>query len=58
MVSSSSLNLIGAPPSEKLTRANYLVWKAHVLLDLHSARLLRVVEAPGGTPGAPEDPPR
>ena len=41
--SSSAPQPLGNPPGEKLTRANYLLWKTQVTLALRGARLFGMV---------------
>ena len=36
--------IIGAPPANKLTRENYLSWKAQVLPSLRGARVMGLLE--------------
>jgi hypothetical protein len=50
--SSSAPASLGAPPGEKLTRANHLVWKAQILPALRGARLLCFAD---GTEKAPAE---
>jgi hypothetical protein len=54
MASSSSNQIInlGSPPSDKLTRANYLGWRAQVLPAIRNARLLGLLD---GTDAAPPE---
>ena len=48
--SSSQVITLGAPPSDKLTRANYSMWCAQVLPPIGGARLVGLLD---GTDAAP-----
>ena len=54
MVSSSTTQVInlGSPPSDKLTRANYSMWRAQVLPPIRGARLVGLLD---GTDKAPPE---
>ena len=43
MASSSSTQPLGNPPAEKLTRANFLLWKTQAIPALRGARLLDIL---------------
>ena len=45
-MSSSAVGLnLGAPPTEKLVRGNYLIWKAQVLLALQGAQVTGLLDS-------------
>ena len=47
--SSQAINL-GAPPSDKLTRANYSLWRAQVLPPIRGARLVGLLDGKDAAP--------
>ena len=52
MASSSSTTPqgLGNPPTEKLTRANYLLWKVQVMPALRGARMLGLLDGKEAAP--------
>ena len=51
--SSTAPQPLGNPPGEKLTRANFLLWKTQVMPALRGARLFGIVT--GKEPAPPEN---
>mgnify|MGYP006267234335 CR=1 FL=1 len=47
---SSSVSSLGSPPSEKLTRTNFLLWKAIVLPQIKGAQMEHFLDAASPVP--------
>ena len=50
--SSNGASSLGSPPSEKLTRTNFLLWKAIVLPQINAAQMEHFVVATNTAPPA------
>ncbi|CAN6360802.1 unnamed protein product [Urochloa humidicola] len=48
--SSSSVGSLGPPISEKLTRDNFLLWKAQILPAIKGARLIGILDGSSKAP--------